>query len=652
MRKTTVDTDSIFELYERGFSLIPLGTYDEIPPAHFIDRYDGDVEAAKQAWPKAPRIPWKQYQARSASTQEIEYWIKSYPCCNWGIVTGKEINVVDADSDEAVQYVLQNLTKTPWAVTTGKGKHFYYQANEKIPVRNSTNEFLKVDARGHGGYVVAPGSIHPDGTQYAWDINNEWPVDSVHDLPTLADEDIQKITANSIPSPINGGGNLNFDATRVNPGAGVVSGGVNQGGRNNALATMVGGWVSTGLSIDQINSKAQQWNQSNSPPMAAGEVQRTIASICATHMRNQAAKPITPTIDPKGLLIPLSELQAQPPSWLIKGVIPLNSIGVLFGPSSGGKSFAALDMGLNIAAGRDWHGRKNKHQGGVIYVCGEGQQGVANRVRAWEKHHGEAIDNLPFRVTRGPIRFLDDGDKQALMDAVDTADIEPTMIVIDTLNRNFGDGDENSTKDMTRFVDAVTDVYHKFQCTILIVHHTNLTDGDRARGNGSLRNSCDFEIKHAVVSGEDDAEKVFSLVGKKMKDGAEMVPVQFALKVVNLGIDEDGDDYGSCIIELVPGDIIEGKEIAKKLVKGNAANLKKVLNELQRIAMVIVGNKPDIDQILIKKTEIGNVLQNVTSSKQRRYELRKKLLESGVITDNVTGGMYMKYNKKYLEVTF
>lgn len=316
-------------------------------------------------------------------------------------------------------------------------------------------------------------------------------------------------------------------------------------------------------------------------------------------------------ISPKGLLLPISKLQAAPPSWIIKGVIPNESIGVLFGPSSGGKSFAALDMGLNIAAGRDWHGRQNKRQGGVIYVCGEGQQGIANRIRAWEKYHGIPVDNLPFRITRAPVRFLEQADKIALIEAIQDEIAElgnVILIIIDTLNRNFGDGDENSTKDMTRFVDAVTDTHKETEASVLIVHHTNLTDGDRARGNGSLRNACDFEIKHALASKEGDPEKIFTLCGKKMKDGSEMAVTHFALKVVTLGVDEDGDDYGSCAIEMVPGDAIEGAALAEKLTRKMGARQKLTLHLLAEYRQKILTNQPTIERVTIERKHLTELL--------------------------------------------
>ena len=41
------------------------------------------------------------------------------------------------------------------------------------------------------------------------------------------------------------------------------------------------------------------------------------------------------------------------PEWLIEGLLPAHSFGVLFGPAGVGKSFLALDWGLSVAYSRN-----------------------------------------------------------------------------------------------------------------------------------------------------------------------------------------------------------------------------------------------------------------------------------------------------------
>ena len=77
---------------------------------------------------------------------------------------------------------------------------------------------------------------------------------------------------------------------------------------------------------------------------------------------------------PAGLpILSLAELRehAKSVSWVVKHVIPADSIGLLFGGSGTFKSFIALDLALHVAHGLEWLGRKTR-RGTVLIVAAEG----------------------------------------------------------------------------------------------------------------------------------------------------------------------------------------------------------------------------------------------------------------------------------------
>lgn len=640
------DEHWIWPLVEMGLTVFPLGTPGEEPPGWVVERAGGDLSQARSMWPKQPRGKWKHFQNEKASDAQIEQWIAQHPGCNFAIATGKEIDVVDCDDEEAIAWARANLTRTPWVVRTGKGAHFYYQKSEKfVHVKNSTNELGKVDTRGHGGYVVAPGSTHANGTRYVLEIDPSNPVESVHDLPCLTGDDIEKINNFKRPEGKIGGpgGNLaGFDARKYS----AIETGVHEGGRNQNMTRLVGGWIRDGYSLDQVLAKATQTNAGNQPPMSDQEVIGIVQSVMATHFNNHAEDLATAIVEEapqsQGLLLKPGELQVAAPTWLVKGVMPANGIGVLFGPSGAGKSFVILDMVCSVAAGMDWHGRKVKRPGAVIYVCGEGQQGVANRLRAWEKHTGVDLDGLPLRVTRMPVRFLDPASVNALAEAIN-AEVEtlgvPVLVVVDTLNRNFGDGDENTTKDMTRFINAITNVQKALDTTMLIVHHTGLQDGDRARGSSALRASLDFEISQKVLSDGEAPE--FCLVGKKMKDGSQMPDSHFALKFVPLGEDEDGDVFGSCVIEPLASDKVAAARTANNLMKSLGKNQAALLGHLRELASTIEENKPGATPTVDRQALSSGIKSSLGPSGKN---------SSSIITDAVKKGWLIDHGT-YLEIT-
>lgn len=95
-----------------------------------------------------------------------------------------------------------------------------------------------------------------------------------------------------------------------------------------------------------------------------------------------------------------------------------------------------------------------------------------------------------------------------------------------------------------------------------------------------------------------------------MKDGSEMASVHFALKYVSLGIDDDGDDYGSCAIEMVPGDAVEGAALADRIIGKTGANQQATREILDSYRTEILTNQPEISQVTIERKLLIELLKN------------------------------------------
>ncbi|WIG18393.1 bifunctional DNA primase/polymerase [Kocuria rosea] len=101
----------------------------------------------------------------------IERWWRANPNFNIGIRTGAGGPfVIDIDSQQGADNLNaargnEEGTFGP-LVLTHKGYHLYF-ADDALPSRTALVE--GVDCRGVGGYVVAPPSVHPNGTVYTWD---------------------------------------------------------------------------------------------------------------------------------------------------------------------------------------------------------------------------------------------------------------------------------------------------------------------------------------------------------------------------------------------------------------------------------------------------------------------------------------------------
>lgn len=234
-------------------------------------------------------------------------------------------------------------------------------------------------------------------------------------------------------------------------------------------------------------------------------------------------------------------------NWIIKKVIPADAFVTIIGHPGCGKSFFALDLSAHIAAGIDWQGRKTR-RGLVIYLAAEGQRGQLNRVTAWRQHYGE--DDLAFAMIPVGINLRDaQADLPALMETIEAAikrsGLDLAVLVVDTLNRTFGGGDENGS-DMSEYVDNVGRLKARFGCTAIVVHHIpKNSDGSvTERGHGSLRGAVETSL---VVSYDQDSG-LRTIKCTKMKDGEDGWSIDFKLKSIELGTDEDGEPVTSCVV--------------------------------------------------------------------------------------------------------
>lgn len=235
--------------------------------------------------------------------------------------------------------------------------------------------------------------------------------------------------------------------------------------------------------------------------------------------------------------------------WIIKNYLDVESLCVLFGEPGAMKSFVAIDIGLCAAFGIDWHGEKIREKGPVFYIAGEGHLGLSRRLQAWVQAHGTSVQDAPFFVSNQAAQILDASSAINVASAIEELQRnhgDPLLVIIDTLNRNFGNGDENSTEDMTTFINHI-DAYirNKFKCAVLIVHHSPLNNPGRARGASALRASLDWEFSLT----KNGKRRDFAVT--KVKEHDEPQKICFEPETIFLDgwIDEeDGTPMTSCVL--------------------------------------------------------------------------------------------------------
>lgn len=248
------------------------------------------------------------------------------------------------------------------------------------------------------------------------------------------------------------------------------------------------------------------------------------------------------------------ELPDVAEEWLLPGILPANASAVLAGDSQAYKTFLSLDLALCIATGLDWHGRKVK-QGPVVYVPGEGQNGIKKRIDAWRKHH-HISGHIPLAVASKMPAMLDAASAARLYATCrkvqELEGAPPVLVVIDTLSKAMaGMGDENQQKDMQALLAATAPMQQEFGATVLHLHH-------RARaGNirGSIALQCDVDVVLEMARTAPD--KPFTTLSCfKLKDEESFVPLLF--KAHKVLLDEEAAQ-SSLVLDLADAnEIAEG----------------------------------------------------------------------------------------------
>lgn len=162
--------DSALDYVRRGWAVLPLAKQNKVPAIK------GGCKSATD------------------DVAQVQTWWAEHPDHNVAIATGTPslgLIVIDIDVDgvtgedgmetlNAWEANHGELPETVTAITGRKGLHMYYRCN--TPIGCSVNKDLGVDIRGEGGFVVAPPSVHPNGSPYCWENDpGEYPVAEADD---------------------------------------------------------------------------------------------------------------------------------------------------------------------------------------------------------------------------------------------------------------------------------------------------------------------------------------------------------------------------------------------------------------------------------------------------------------------------------------
>ena len=245
-------------------------------------------------------------------------------------------------------------------------------------------------------------------------------------------------------------------------------------------------------------------------------------------------------------------------SWIIKGLVPMATLGVIYGASGSGKSFFVLDLMAAVAravlikqtaeaakgeerAGRaQWRGHKI-NGAKVCWVAAEGVEDMRKRVQGYCMAQSIGPSELPMEFIGESPNFLEDVDVKALIKQMRKKG-KFDIVVIDTLAQVMAGGNENSGEDMGKVLAYCREITRLTGAMVILIHHSGKDESRGARGWSGLRAAADFEFE--IIRADDDRVATVT----KMKGGADGEEYGFRLETIVVGQDEDGDDETTCVL--------------------------------------------------------------------------------------------------------
>lgn len=520
------------------------------------------------------------------------------------------------------------LPDTARATTANGGTHVFFKHVEGV--RNRAAIAPGVDTRGDGGYIISPGSVMADGRRYQWVGYDGDGLPEFADAPAWL---IDMVITKAPPTVEHAQQKREYTYQPENSGAARYASKAFEmeldalsshsvGGRGQKLfasACSIGELVATGH-ISRSDAEAGLWDAAracgvaqkdgqaktadrikrgldktaNSPRQIPDSPandnsfsvdQRQISSMISnTLAKRQVAEdaapeevaPVTPTQPAKKERFELTWFdeieEGKPKETILKGWLGEGEFTTISGLPGTGKSVVTTDLACHIAAGMDWHGIKVK-QGLVVYVAAERKKLTERRMMAFRKHYD--AHNVPLLVVGGRLDFTRDlKDANDLIAAIRGAETVTGMkcvwVIIDTLTRVFGGGDQNASKDMSRFVQSCDHVLTETKAHVTAIHHSAWS-GERGKGAIDLDGAVDASF---MVKKEGNKHK---LVCDGTNDGEDGDVLAFTMQSVTIGYDEEGEPTTAPVV--AKADEVKMKP-SSEVQKGKNARALELLVEL------------------------------------------------------------------------
>jgi hypothetical protein len=247
-------------------------------------------------------------------------------------------------------------------------------------------------------------------------------------------------------------------------------------------------------------------------------------------------------------------------AWLVEGLLPETGSGLASGQWSTYKTFAALDLAAAVMAGGRFADHAVARRGGVLFFAVEGAAEIEVRLQAVLETKHPQIERAPFAWTDQCPPLLERDSAAALATMAQQAaermqaefKLPLALVIVDTLVAAAGfsrSGEENDAALGQAIMRQLATLAQLTGTFVLGIDHFGKMVETGTRGSSAKEGAADTVLallgNKAITGTVADTRMAL----RKSRAGASGQEFPFSVRVVDLGVDDNGRPSTSLVIE-------------------------------------------------------------------------------------------------------
>ena len=339
-------------------------------------------------------------------------------------------------------------------------------------------------------------------------------------------------------------------------------------------------------------------------------MQENLARVSKPKQRAKATNGASPEPNVAAAFTFLGDAPAKAPRELIKKLLPAEGVAITGGQPSAGKTFIEIHKAVCLGTLHPFFGHQIVERVGTVFVAAEGRPLLPNRFAA-ALAKLSITENLPIAwINQLPDLTSAEGFKLfiAQLKAMDQRfrdefGVRLGQITIDTIAASFSMKSEDDNAEATKVCNIMRTIGNETAAVTTGVHHYGKNPESGLRGASAWRGSADIIV--GVLADIDQLSGRASkreLVCVKARDGEQGPISPFDLEFIELGLDADGEIYGSCCV--LPRDGTSRFDKAAKAGKGQRIIQDAITETLDTLGTIIT---PRTGMPAVKAAKVNDV---------------------------------------------